>query len=71
MLLPGCLTCRQHVAYRHGNCNRCLAWHVQAIKQGNTTWAQLEAQGLAQPVGKTGAKWMIGFRRLLAGGKGK
>jgi len=71
MPIPGCLTCRQHVAYRHGNCNRCLARHVPAIRQGKVTWAQLEAQGFPRPVEKTGAKWMAGFRRLLAGGKGK
>jgi hypothetical protein len=68
---PGCLTCRQHFAYRHGSCNRCLARHVQAIRRGNTTWAQIEARDLARPVGKTGAKRMAGFSRLLAGGKGK
>jgi hypothetical protein len=58
----GCLTCRQRVAYRHGNCNRCLAGHVRRIGQGKTTWAKLEAEGLARPVRPS--KWMVRFYRI-------
>jgi hypothetical protein len=44
-LTPGC----GREAHIRGLCNRCATGARKAIKDGKTTWEQLEAMGLAKP----------------------
>lgn len=45
----GCLTCRERAACWRGNCPRCYRRYKEAVATGETTWLQLEDQGLALP----------------------
>jgi hypothetical protein len=51
-----CLTCRQRVAYQRGICELCRRRHSRAVRAGKTTWAELEAAGLALPAQRRGGK---------------
>lgn len=44
-----CCKCHERIVRNRGNCDRCYQQHQKAIRRGETTWAQLEAQGLAKP----------------------
>jgi hypothetical protein len=55
-----CLTCKERIAYRRGNCNRCYVRYQQAIRDGKTTWAELEEKGLALRAKNPGVNWMFG-----------
>jgi hypothetical protein len=54
-----CLTCKERMAYRRGNCNRCYVRYQQAIRDGKTTWTELEEKGLALRAKKRGVNWMF------------
>jgi hypothetical protein len=54
-----CLTCGKHVAAHRGCCSTCYRRHCLAVRAGQTTWAKLEAAGLAVPAAPVG--WA--FRR--------
>jgi hypothetical protein len=56
-----CLTCRARIARSRGCCGPCLARHRKAVAEEKTTWADLEARGLALPVRPMGAGWRWGF----------
>ena len=53
-----CLTCKERVVKSRGNCIRCYGRHLQAIRDGKTTWAELEQKGLALPAKRRGQNWM-------------
>ena len=48
-LRPSCLTCHQRPPVCRGCCPRCIKRHQTAVTKGETTWAELEAKGLALP----------------------
>jgi hypothetical protein len=52
-----CLTCRERAAATRGCCNRCYERHRSAVRAGKTTWAALEAEGLALPAVPRGRAW--------------
>ncbi len=57
----GCLVCHQRAARLRGNCLRCWNRHNAAVRRGETTWEQLEQQGLAQPPQQRGQAWRKDF----------
>jgi hypothetical protein len=55
-----CLQCpagRKTLAMRRGLCFRCYGRRLCEIKRGETSWAELEAAGLALPAQERGAAW--------------
>jgi hypothetical protein len=55
-----CLQCpdgRKALAMRRGLCFRCYNRRRSEIKRGETSWAKLEAAGLALPAQERGAAW--------------
>jgi hypothetical protein len=57
-----CLTCKERMAYRRGNCNRCYVRYKQAIRDGKTNWVELENKGLALRPKDRGVNWMFDRR---------
>lgn len=57
-----CLVCRSKPSSNRGVCDACYHRHGAAIRAGQTTWQQLEADGLSRQAGPTGQAWMRGFR---------
>jgi hypothetical protein len=57
-----CLACRERVPRTRGLCERCHGRARKAIARGETTWAALEARGLALPPEKRGDSWMRGCK---------
>jgi hypothetical protein len=57
-----CLTCKERVVYRRGNCMRCHGRHALAVRSGKATWAELEEKGLALPAKGRGHNWMPELR---------
>jgi hypothetical protein len=49
-----CLACREHLARARGLCATCYNRLGKAVRSGKTTWATLEAAGLALPAAPTG-----------------
>jgi hypothetical protein len=64
-----CLTCRSRTGRRRGCCWICHKQHQEAVRAGATTWAELEARGLAAPADSKGRMWMADFHRWLGAGK--
>jgi hypothetical protein len=52
--LPHCLSCRERLPRRRGLCDACYYRLRVAVHAGETTWAALEAEGLALPTRPTG-----------------
>jgi hypothetical protein len=52
-----CLTCRRRVIHIRGLCPACYTRHRAAVRAGKTTWAALEAAGLALPAQPVGKAW--------------
>ena len=52
-----CLTCRQHIQVTRGCCATCYKRHGDAVRAGQTTWAELEAAGKALPAVPVGRAW--------------
>jgi hypothetical protein len=59
--LPNCVTCHRRPARARGNCQRCWCRHAAAVRRGQTTWAELEQQGLARPPQPRGTGWRKAF----------
>jgi hypothetical protein len=55
-----CLTCKERLAYRRGNCLRCYDRYRKSVQAGKTTWAELEEKGLALKAKNPGVNWMFG-----------
>ncbi len=52
-----CLACRERPRRCRGLCERCHTRARKAVASGQTTWAQLQADGLALPAQQTGSGW--------------
>ena len=55
-LTPGCI----RLAWNRGACKSCYSRHAWSVRQGKTTWAELEAVGLVRPAQSSfdlGRKW--------------
>jgi hypothetical protein len=48
--IPLCLGCKKNPVNARGLCQRCYARWYHRVKTGKTTWAALEASGLALPI---------------------
>jgi hypothetical protein len=57
-----CLSCRERFPRCRGLCPTCYDRSGRAVRSGETTWARLEAAGLALPAEPAGSAWRRGFR---------
>ena len=57
-----CLSCGERAAQCRGLCMACYNRLGITVRQGETTWAALEALGQARAPQKAGDTWMHGFR---------
>jgi hypothetical protein len=56
-----CLSCRQRFPRARGLCPTCYDRSGLAVRSGETSWARLEAAGLALPAAPAGSAWRKGF----------
>jgi predicted amidophosphoribosyltransferase len=55
---PICRACGESFARIRGLCNKCYGVAAYAVRNGQTTWAKLEAEGkVLPPAVKGGADW--------------
>jgi hypothetical protein len=65
-MFPLCRNCQQILAVARGQCDPCYQQSRAAVLAGETTWADLEAAGLALPQRRPGAYLLLRLFLLLA-----